>query len=110
MNLEFSIAQHERDAELLIMLIQYFQCGYIKKDKTGKRNLIQFRITRLKDLTEKVIPLFLKHQIRGLKNKDFEDFCLVAEMMNNKLHLTPRGLAKIKKIKAGMNRGRKVHI
>ena len=109
-NLEFSIAQHERDVELLIMLIKYFQCGYIKKDKTGKRNIIQFRITKLKDLTEKVIPLFLKHQIRGLKNKDFEDFCLVAEMMNNKLHLTPRGLAKIKKIKAGMNRGRKVHI
>ena len=114
-NLEFSIAQHERDSELLIMLIKYFQCGYIKKDKTGKRNLIEFRITRLKDLTEKVIPLFLKHQIRGggaLKKKDFEDFCLVAEMMNNKLHLTPLsvsgGLAQIKTMKAGNEYWKKI--
>ena len=92
------------------MLLKQHLNANIKKYKTGKRNIIELRITRLKDLTEKVIPLFIKHQIRGLKNKDFEDFCLVVEMMNNKLHLTPRGLAKIKKIKAGMNRGRKVHI
>lgn len=34
-------------------------------------------------------------------------FCLVANLMKNKAHLTSEGLEEIIKIKNGMNKGRK---
>jgi hypothetical protein len=37
---------------------------------------------------------------------DYLDWCKVAELMKNKAHLTWEGLSKIRKIKAGMNKGR----
>ena len=40
-----------------------------------------------------------------MKALDFKDFCVVADMMKDKKHLTKEGLQEIKKIKAGMNRG-----
>ena len=41
----------------------------------------------------------------GKKILDFEEFCKVAELMQNKAHLTQLGLEAIRKIKAGMNTG-----
>ena len=64
-------------------------------------------VTKISDISEKIIPLFKKHPVRGVKALDFGDWCEVAEMMKNKEHLTVEGLDKIKKIQAGMNRGRK---
>ena len=43
----------------------------------------------------------------GKKILDFEEFCKVAELMQNKAHLTQSGLEEIRIIKAGMNTGRK---
>jgi hypothetical protein len=43
-----------------------------------------------------------------VKALDFNDFCQVAKMMKDRIHLsTPEGIEQIKKIVAGMNRGRK---
>lgn len=44
----------------------------------------------------------------GAKAKDFADFKKVAELMDSKSHLTEYGLESIRKIKAGMNRGRSI--
>ena len=43
---------------------------------------------------------------QGLKSLDLHDFSIVAEMMEQGLHLTEDGLATIRRIAAGMNRGR----
>ena len=37
---------------------------------------------------------------------DYQDFCKVAKIMEDKSHLTTEGLKKIKSIKSGMNKGR----
>ena len=37
---------------------------------------------------------------------DFLDWCKIAILIKNKLHLTPEGLELIRKIKDGMNKGR----
>jgi hypothetical protein len=50
---------------------------------------------------------FQKYPLQGVKSKDFKDFCKVAELMENKAHLTAEGLDQIRQIKAGMNTGRK---
>ena len=56
-----------------------------KKNKTW----IEYRVTKIADITQKVIPFFNKYSIVGVKALDFADFCKVAEMMKNKAHLPP---------------------
>jgi hypothetical protein len=82
-------------------LISYFDCGKIYKS----REVIDFRVTRIKDITEKIIPFFDKNKIIGEKVKDFEDFKQIAFLMGNKAHKTPEGLEKIRQIQKGINRG-----
>lgn len=90
------------------ILIKYLQCGHLEKDKMGKRAYLYIRVTKFKDIAQKIIPIFLKYLIIGIKLRDFKDFCKVASMMKDKKDLTKEGLEKIKKkIKGGMNRERK---
>ena len=100
----FQITQHSRDEPLMKSLIEYLNSGnvYIYKE------VVDFGVTKFSDLTDKIIPFFQKYPLQGVKSKDFEDFCKVAKMMKEGKHLTPEGLDQIRKIKAGMNRGRKV--
>jgi hypothetical protein len=101
--LEFNLAQHSRDEWLMRSLIDYFDCGNVYFHREG----IEYRIRKFSDQTDKVIPLFNKYPIIGVKSKDFADFCKAAELIKNKAHLSQDGLDQIRKIKAGMNTVRK---
>jgi hypothetical protein len=100
--LMFQITQHIRDEKLMTSLIDYLGCGVVYKD----RKVLVLKVTKFEDLTDKIIPLFTKHPILGVKALDFADFCRVSELMKDKKHLTKEGLEKIKQIKSGMNRER----
>jgi len=102
--LVFKISQDSRDEQLMESLVSYFGAGNVYKD-SGE--VLSFKIAKFVDLTNIVIPFFDKFPIVGVKSKDFEDFKQVAELIKNKVHLTPEGLEKIRLIKAGINRGRK---
>ena len=58
------------------------------------------------DLINKVIPLFDKNKIVGIKFEDYQDWKKVAELMKNKAHFTSEGLNQIRNIKVNMNTGR----
>ena len=100
----FQITQHSKDEQLIKSLIQFFGCGAIYK--RGDR--FDYKVLKFDDIVHRIIPFFRKFPIVGIKSKDFEDFCRVSELMKKKAHLTLPGLEKIKKIKAGMNTGRKL--
>jgi len=100
--LSFIITQHIRDELLMKNLIDYLGCGKL----TRKRDVYEFQIFKFIDITDKIIVFFEKYPILGDKAKDFSDFCYVADLMKNKVHLTEDGVAKIQKIKEGMNKGR----
>ena len=102
--LVFTISQHSRDEQILLCIIAYLNCGHVNKD----RDAFNYRVTKFSDIEEKIIPFFLKYPIKGVKALDFKDFCRTWELMKEKKHLTAEGLEVIKKIKAGMNRGRKI--
>ena len=102
--LELKIVQDHRDEQLISYLIKYFNCGKTYKYRTW----IVFKVTKFDDIQNKIIPFFKKHPIRGVKALDFADLCLAAELIKKKAHLTKEGLDQIKKIKAGMNTGRKL--
>ena len=86
-------------------LLEFLGSGNVYRDK----EVIDLKVTKLSDINSKIIPFFVENPIERAKSKDFMDFCKVAELMQNKAHLTAEGLgyAQIRKIKAGMNRGRK---
>ena len=100
--LVFSLVQHKRDEQLMRSFIEYFKCGQVIKD----RDTYKFLVIKFSDQTEIIIPFFQKYPIIGVKCKDFEDFSKVAELMKSGAHLTPDGLENVRKIKAGMNKGR----
>lgn len=83
-------------------MVSYLNCGRVYK----KRDTFHLMVGKFSDICEKIIPLLQNHLTIGEKSKDFYDFCQVSYMMKKKEHLTNDGLNKIKKIKAGMNRGR----
>jgi hypothetical protein len=78
-------------------------CGTISKDSD---NAVVLTIYKIKDIYNKIIPLFNKYKIRGVKSLDFQDFSKIAKLVNEKAHLTLVGLKEIQKIKLNMNKGR----
>lgn len=101
--LMFRLAQHARDENLMRSLIKYFDCGNIYKNI----EVFEYRVTKFTDIEYKIIPFFQKYPILGVKSKDFTDFYKVFQLMNNGAHLTKEGLCQIRRLKAGMNTGRK---
>jgi len=99
----FQIKQHVRDEQLIACIAEYLECGKIYKHSM---NAVVYRVSKRSNLTEKIIPFFTKYPILGIKALDFKDFCLIAELTNNKAHYTEEGLAHIINIKANMNTGR----
>ena len=87
-------------------LVSYLGCGRIKKVST-RPNEVNFVVTKFSDILVKIIPFFKTFHILGVKRLDYLDWCKVAELMQNKDHLTTVGLDQIRQIKAGMNTGRK---
>jgi hypothetical protein len=102
--LEISFTQHLRDEVLFNKIKNVLECGFIYKYL--KINIIDLRISNIEDVYYKMIPLFNKHKIIGVKSLDYLDFCLAAELVNKKDHLTKEGLEKIFKIKLRMNKNR----
>ena len=83
-------------------LVDNLGCDSIYVDNSA----VEYRVTKFSDLTDKILPLFQKYPIQGVKHLDYFDFVKVAELMKNKKHLTEEGLDQIRTIKAGMNKGR----
>lgn len=102
--LRFQLVQHSRDELLMRSLVDYFKCGKFSLAKGVERG--DFVCEKFTDNYEKIIPFFNLHHIKGVKLKDFHDWCQVAELIKNKAHLNEEGLEQIRLIKSGMNRGR----
>jgi len=70
--LVFQITQHTRDEQLLLSFIKYFDCGRYRQRKGGLAG--DFIVSRLSDLTDKIIPFFEIYPIKHQKKADFELF------------------------------------
>ena len=99
----FQINQHVRDKQLIACIAEYLECGKMYKHSL---NAVVYRVSKRSNLTEGVIPFFIKYPILGIKALDFKDFCSLAELISNKAHYTEEGLDQINRIKANMNTGR----
>lgn len=105
-SLSFIIAQHIKDELLMKSVSDYLGCGNVQ----GGNDAVYFRVDRFLDINDKIIPFFDKYPILGIKSLDYLDWCRAVKLINNKNHLTKEGFEELKKIKAGMNRGRAPNI
>lgn len=104
--LGFKITQSARDVELMKSLSTYLDCGGWQPEE--KKNKGQFVVSKFSDNFEKIIPLFKKYPIQGVKGLDFADWCRAALIIKEGRHLTEEGLEEIREIKAGINKGREL--
>jgi hypothetical protein len=98
--LTFTLTQHKRDEVLIKSFESYLGCGNIE---ITSRDVVNFNVRKLSDITIIIIPFFEKHPILGVKLKDFEDWCNVAQIMLKGKHLTLEGVEEIRKIKLSIN-------
>ena len=77
-------------------IIDYLGCGYL----SPRNDIIDYHVTKFRDIVEKIIPFFDKYPVLGVKQKDFSDFKLVAQIIKDKEHLTEQGLLKVMEIKS----------
>ena len=109
--ISYIITQHGRDLDLLKKINFYFNdSGEIKLNRgINGGNVYQYRLRNIERIKNLILPLFSNYPLKTLKNLYFKDFKKVAELMEKKEHLTLEGIEKIRKIKEGMNRGRKLY-
>jgi hypothetical protein len=93
------------DREVLEEVKSHLGCGSIYEldfgrykgyEAKGWRPHVKYRVSRLADLHDKVIPFFREHQLFGRKRTAFELFAQLVEMMHDREHLTHEGLVKAK--------------
>lgn len=93
----FTLTQHKRDEKLMQTFSSYLGCGNME---ITEREVVNFHVRKLSDITSVIIPFLLEHPILGAKLEDFNDWCTVARLMLDGKHLTLDGVEEIKKIKS----------
>lgn len=97
----FEITQHKLDLKLLEGFEQHFGCGKIirkVKSKNSSGQVYCWRVRKLSDLVDIIIPFFEKNSFYGKRNLEFCRFRQIVLKLNNKIHKTPEGLRKIAKL------------
>ena len=98
--LQFSITQHIRDTALMVLFINFFNCGYIAADGPLK---VQYRIRSISQIENHLLPFLADNPLLTVKSKDLVDFIKVFEIMKAKKHLTMGGIQIIQEIQSNMN-------
>jgi len=98
--LTFMLTQSDRDKDLMSSLIEYLGCGYMT---SVNRGTIDFKVTKFSSIRDTIIPFFEKYPLQTSKNSNFLSFSEVAKLMDNKAHLTEKGLDQIRIIKNKIN-------
>ena len=99
----FEIELREDDLEILKRIQYTLKCGNIyhlryKRYQKWKPHY-KYKVSNFSDIKTKIIPFFRKYPLQAKKKHSFEKFCLVAEMIRRKQHLSVQGIQKIKGIR-----------
>lgn len=97
----FAVGQNYDRAEVLGLMQEYFQCGFIRRDYSDKT--LKYEVRRIADLIDKIIPHFRKFPLRSSKRKDMILFEKICRKLKQHQHLKPNGLAQIVELAYQMN-------
>ena len=106
-HLHFHIKMQQIDREVLIKVRNTLECGEVYFQSEKRQNhthCYRYTVSAHRDILEKIIPFFRKHPLQTYsKNKNFELFVQIADLVANGKHLTSSGVNLIKELKAKMN-------
>ena len=106
-HLHFHIKMKAEDKPLLEKVKNTLDCGEVYFQPENRSNHCQcyrFSVSSHTDIIQKVIPFFQRHRLQSVsKVKNFDLFCQIADLIQQKKHLEQSGLDKIRNIKAQMN-------
>jgi hypothetical protein len=97
----FSVSQNFDRAEILHLFKKEWNTGTIRPDRSDKT--LKFEIRAIESLITTVIPHFQEFPILSAKQKDFENFAQICQMIQSKKHLEPFGFATIVGLAFKMN-------
>lgn len=97
----FSVSQNDDRSEVIRMLPKVFGCGTIRPDRSDRT--VKYEIRSLRFITANVIPFFERHPLLSSKQRDFEIFSRVCELMTEGSHLTQDGIIQIAGLVSRMN-------
>lgn len=104
---EFVVTQGEKSLAALQRIQQFFGCGHIfinRRSDNHREPIYRYCVRAFDDLSDHIIPFFRQHPLQTAKQKDFEFFCEVVDIMRRGEHLKRGGMEKILRLKAQMNR------
>jgi LAGLIDADG endonuclease len=105
----FVVTQGAGSAAALEELMEFFGVGRIYRNRrqdNHREDLLQYRVGRLSDLVEVVIPFFAEHPLRTAKRLDFDKFAACVQLVAAGKHLFAPGLLEIVEIAQTMNHRR----
>lgn len=99
----FEIELREDDREILEKIRESFDCGNIYHLDYARyqkwRPHVKYKVSNFSDIYTKIIPFFKQYPLQAKKLQSFETFCLAAEIIKTKEHLTQSGIDKIRALK-----------
>ena len=99
----FNISQ--RDRVILTLFKRHLRCGTMRQRQDG---VWYYEVNNFTALLENVIPFFEHFRFLSSKKKrDFAKFVRLAEMMQQKKHLSREGVVEMLRIRRDMNDGGK---
>lgn len=104
---KFYIKLVEKDKDILYKLKQFFGCGSVYFQKDRRRNhqhCYRYEVYNRNDLKKVIIPFFKKHRPKlTSKQKDFNIFCKLMDMIVKNSHLSNQGLKQLYNLKQQMH-------
>lgn len=97
----FEINLHSKDLDILYRINDFFGVGLVHK----RTNLCVYRVTKVKDLVNVIVPHFLNYPLLTQKHLDFLLWVKVVKLVYDKQHLTTSGFQAILSYYANINRG-----
>ncbi len=97
----FSVSQNGDRSEVLEIYQRLFECGTIRPDRSDRT--FKFEARSVSDLVTKVVPHFERYPLRSSKQKDFERFAAIVQLMQRGAHLSQEGFAEIVRLSVALN-------
>ena len=107
--LRYFITQRFDNKELLDKVFEFFKIGYVYRKFQGndkKKMTFVYEVTKQDDIQNVIVPFFKKHLLEGVKQKSFERFARIAEIVKNRQDtrkLTKEELEEVWQLKLTMN-------
>ena len=108
LNLDFQIEVRIDDKEILERIKKTLGCGHINvlNYERYKKWMphVKYRVGRIEDLRNKLVPFFRRYPLQAKKKKNFEIFAKAVEIKWKKRHLTLIGMKEIKELRNKMEK------